>query len=403
MKRFRIPFTLSGSWQVASTLIIIAAGVGLLLFGSLDSLLPGYSETEVRTANESRSLSVIADNPINAPYKLLVLGIATTSGDPLLATRLAAGFFAIITLGLFYFGVRQWHTGRIAFLATVLFGCSAWFLHTARFGSPDILLPLVVLLFAVVGYWIASAERSGISYLTAVLALSVSIYVPGTIWLVLLALAVRRTKDFRVMAREFTLWHALSLTVALIALVVVPLALTLSRDPSFGLTLLGVPESWPGLTAFAKELAVIPLSLVVYSSFSAEFWLSSLPLLDIFSSALLFIGAYYFLKLRSLDRAKLVTIFIVLSAILVALPNAISLAALLPVVYIFISGGLALLLGQWLTVFPRNPLAQNVGITFIAIAVAASAFYNVRAYFVAWPNNTKTESAYSRTTEDLLQ
>jgi hypothetical protein len=54
----------------------------------------------------------------------------------------------------------------------------------------------------------------------------------------------------------------------------------------------------------------------------------------------------------------------------------------------------ALLLQQWFTVFPRNPLARLIGVLMVSLLVVLSAYYNTRHYFVAWPKNSQTEQVF---------
>ncbi len=388
-------FSWSWSWQFISTIVIVGAGVALLFFSQLESLLPGYSNTEVAMAESSISLQAIAENPINAPYKLLVYGVTLFNVDALLATRIASAIFGTATLLLFYVGVRHWHTSRVAFLSAVLFACSAWLLHTARFGSGDIMLPFIILLFATCGYWVAaSAKRSGWRYIIAVVALSFSIYVPGVIWLVLLGLLIRRGKDLDFIRRRLPVNQKVLLTALLLLLTVAPLIYGIIRTPALGLELLALPTVMPDALEVLKNLALLPINLIIWSDFSPELWLGNLPLLDVFAAAMFFLGIYHCIKNWQLDRSKLLLGLLGVGSVLVAL-GGISMALLLPAVYVVIAGGIAALLGMWLGVFPRNPLARSLGIVLVTAAVAASVVFNIRVYFVAWPHNAETKAVYT--------
>ncbi|HXR49972.1 MAG TPA: hypothetical protein VN778_03015, partial [Verrucomicrobiae bacterium] len=72
------------------------------------------------------------------------------------------------------------------------------------------------------------------------------------------------------------------------------------------------------------------------------------------------------------------------------------LASLIPLLYLFIIHGLRQLLGQWLTVFPRNPIARFTGIGIICLMLCFSILYQVRAYFVAWPHTSATLQTYTQ-------
>jgi len=400
MKKIQVRNALDMGWQILSTLAIVAFLLGLLLFGRLDSLLPAYSPTEVQSALSSRPFTEIINNPVNAPYKLTVFFFSYITSNPLLATRLAAATFGIATIILFYVGMRNWYRRRIAFLATVLFACSAWFLHTARFGSPDILLPCAVLLLTVCGYWIATAKYSRYSYVAAIIALSLCMYVPGLLWLLGVAAVVRR-KDIALLSLRLNARQRAIVIGTAVVLVILPLLVSIIRNPHVGLELLGLPNAWPGLVEIGKNLLYVPVSLFAFTPVNPELQLGRLPLLDIFGVVMFVLGAYYYFKHRTLDRTKLLLVFLAISTVLIAIDGPVSIAIMLPAIYVIVTGGIAQLLGRWLEVFPRNPLAKSVGITLITIAVLASCLYNIRAYFVAWPNAPETKAIYTKT--DLVQ
>jgi hypothetical protein len=85
---------------------------------------------------------------------------------------------------------------------------------------------------------------------------------------------------------------------------------------------------------------------------------------------------------------------LVVLGILVALGGSVTIAALIPLMYLAIAAGTHYLLDQWLTIFPRNPVAKFVGVSLVSFVVAFSAFYHLRAYFVAWPQAPETRAVY---------
>jgi len=401
MKKFGDWFSLGKSWQFLSTAVIIGAALSLLLVSHIETLLPGYSTAEIKTVGDIGT-SAIIDNPVNAPYKITALTINKVIDNPLLATRLSAAFFGVLTLGLFYLGIRHWHARRTAFLATVLFACSAWFLHIARLGTADILLPFSILLLAICGYWIATAEHTKFSYFAALLAIGLAVYTPGMIWFIALGI-ILRYKDIRLIKRRLSLPYQISLYILLLVLVIGPVVYSAIEHPQIIRNLLGLPEHWPSIIEVIKNFITLPVHLFIWSPENPQTSLGTLPLADGLAGILFPLGVYYYFKFRSLARAKLLVICFAIAAVLVSLEGPVTTALLLPLVYIVVSGGIALLLGQWLTVFPNNPFARSLGIILLTIAIAMSCTYNLRAYFIAWPNNTKVKAEFAKTSEDLVQ
>src|SRR5690606_18724064 len=110
------------------------------------TLVPGLSEAELQTLNQSGDWHVILDNPINAPYKLLQLVLAKFDLVSPFTVRSISALCGLAAIGAFYYVLSRWHTSRIALLGTALFATSSWFLYYARLATPEILLPLAALL-----------------------------------------------------------------------------------------------------------------------------------------------------------------------------------------------------------------------------------------------------------------
>jgi hypothetical protein len=254
----------------------------------------------------------------------------------------------------------------------------------------------------VCGYWIATARHTRYSYVVAVVALGLSMYVPGLIWFLILAAFVRR-KDIVLLGLRLSIKLRILLFLMLIALVITPLAFSIVRNPQIGLQLLGLPTELPEVLAVLKNIVHIPLNIFIRSSGNPEIHLGHLPLLDVFTGIMCLLGIYFYFVHRTLDRAKLLVVFFIIGGILIGIGGPVHEAILLPAVYIVATGGIALLLNQWLEVFPENPVAKTTGIIFITVAVLLSCLYNLRSYFIAWPNNDETRAVYSKSNTDLVQ
>lgn len=108
------------------------------------------------------------------------------------------------------------------------------------------------------------------------------------------------------------------------------------------------------------------------------------------------IGVYAYAFRYKLDRTKLLAGIFIVGSLLVALGGGVTISFLMPFVYIVVAGGVALMLQQWSTVFPRNPVAKTLATTLMSIVVALVAFYHINHYFIAWPNAPETHSAFQQ-------
>lgn len=78
--------------------------------------------------------------------------------------------------------------------------------------------------------------------------------------------------------------------------------------------------------------------------------------------------------------------------------GAINIAIFLPLIYIVIGGGMSYLLIQWLTVFPKNPIARSVGVGLVSLLALLISVYHLDRYFIAWPLNPASQAAFSEKT-----
>jgi len=60
-----------------------------------------------------------------------------------------------------------------------------------------------------------------------------------------------------------------------------------------------------------------------------------------------------------------------------------------------VTAGLYWFGNQWKKTFPNNPLAQSVALTIIIAGVLFSGVFQLRRYFIAWPNNPTTKAVFT--------
>lgn len=303
-----------------------------------------------------------------------------------------------ILLGLavvcsFYYVISKWYTRRIAILGTLLLVTSSWFLHISRLSTNDIIFSLLFLLFAG-GVWVEEARRNIKALLACGLIGLALLYVPGMIWFIL-PIVVWQHRRITLYLGQIETWQ-LSLLIAIGAILLLPLILAIVYQPTLYKAWLGLPEHWPTLKQIAQNLIHIPLNIFWRGPRDASRWLGQLPLIDWFGSAMFVIGAYsYWFKLH-LDRTWFLIYIAIIGSILMSIGGPVRINLFLPFIYLVIAGGIALMLQQWFTVFPRNPFARTLGTTLLIIAVLASSFYQLNHYFVAWPNAPETKAAFQQ-------
>ena len=379
------------TWRRSLIILVSILGVGSLFWFRLSSLTGGRSTQEV-ASNYHLTFHGILANPVNAPYSLGLYVLQKLHHTGLLEVRSLSALAGLTALVFFYIVLRRWYTKRMALLGIILFGTSTWFLQTARFASPDVLL-LVLPALLICGVWLRDTERRALATLLMVVMGSVLLYIPGLIWFVMACIIWQNG----LLRREFKEIKPIVLLAYILlgGLLLTPLVWALVHTPSLIKPLLGLPSAWPGLRQAAQNLVSVPQYLFIRGPSNPSLWLGHLPLLDIFSSAMFFLGLYaYYLRWR-INQGRLLLGILVIGSLLVALGGSVSITVLLPFVYIVMTAGVALLLQQWLTVFPRNPLAKRAGMILVVTAVVAASFYQLNRYFVAWPHAPATKQAFS--------
>ncbi len=389
-----------GNWFAASwialvlSLAAVAGAVCLLWFG-LGDMLPGLTEAEARQAASSSTLRQLLDNPLGAPHK--VLQYATQKFLPgAVGARSASALIGLLTVGCFYFVLRHWYSKRVAALGTLMLATSAWFLHTARTGTDS---SMYLLLFGAAASitWLYKTRGKMPAVLASAALVIALLYIPGMIWLVIPAM----------------LWQASTITqllqksnlAALIALgllglaALTPLGWALYQHPELVKTYFGLPQTFPELTQVARNLASIPIELFIRGPDNPSAWLGRLPLLNLFTSVTFIIGLYAFFKKYRLDRTPFTLYVFGAGAILTSLDGPVSSSLLIPFIYLVAATGIALLLQQWRTVFPRNPFARTTGMVLLTAVTLLSAYQGLTHYFIAWPNTPETKQAHKHKLE----
>jgi hypothetical protein len=370
-------------------LLSTASLIGLLFF-RLGSLVPGLSTDEAKSLAASTSFRLLINNPLYLPYKIVIYGLFRLHHTNIFMLRSISALFVLIMVYLFYYTLRQWYTQRTAILGTALFATSSWLLHYARLAQPDILYISFVAALAY-GTWLQHTKRDSLAIIVGCLLSVFLVYIPGLIWLVVLGGWWQR-KSILEHYKRHTVSGLTGITSAMALLL--PLIYGLAQHPRLIRQLLGLQQTGsPKLVTVFHRIAVLPYHLFVHADVRPAIWLGNLPLLDIFALVMLVLGIYAFYFMKRLDRSKLLVGIIIVSLILIGL-GVVNSIILLPVAYILVTSGIGLLLQQWFTVFPRNPLAGLIGTTLISLSVLMAVYYQINHYYIAWPSDPDTKRVF---------
>lgn len=357
-------------------------------FFNLSSIPPGVSEVEKTFIHSSSNINLISTNPINAPIKLLFLALNQLGLDSIVTYRAISAILGLIFVLCFYLYIKEYQTRRVAILATILLFTSSWYLHNARLSLAYIALPLSVIIILLGSRKLSKANNTALFSIILGIILGCTLYTPMIPFILILILI------FGIgLKSEKVKFRHLALVIIAMLITAIPLIYATVQNPDLLYSIFGIPKILLPIE-WIKRILAIPIFLFAKGPFNPVTNLGRLPILDIFSSVLLVFGVYaIYFKLKERHFRQIILVLIG-SFVLIALNGENALPLILPIVYIILSYGVALILQQWFTVFPKNPLVKNVGIFIVVVSLSFVSFYHLKRYFIAWPNSPTTKVVF---------
>lgn len=382
---------LQNNWKLVACYGGLFAILTGALIWQLNTLVPGYSPNEVTTYTSSLSLRAIIDNPLNAPYLIIVRALMFVHPDSYFVMRVVSAAVGLATLIIFAILLRHWHDDRTAIMGTLLFGLSAWFLHTARLGTPGV-LEFGLFMLVASGFWLKHTH-SRLALFVTLIGMATLLYIPGMVWFVGIGIIWQWKAIGRVFKRSgFAIAGAAGAFLAVLS----PLGWGLYKNPELIRPFLGLPDQWPSILQIAKNIFLVPYHLIVHNASNPEAWLGTAPILDVFSLSMFVLGGYLYLTHWRLARTPIFILIFLVSAGLMAISSPLTYSVVIPFVYLVMASGISYLLGQWFKVFPRNPIARGIGWALLGLVLSLTVTYHVTHYFIGWPQAQATHNTFSQ-------
>lgn len=378
--------------QIVIGSILLLTLTALLVY-RLGTLTPGLSLTEYSAANAKLGWHGLYHNPFYLPLtfvRSVVFFIFSDHGQ--LLTRLPNTLFGLLAIISFAYLIKRWHGVRTAFFATALFATSAWFLHISRLASFDVLYLTAMPMLILSGAAMHRDSKRVFTFYGSMFIWGAFLYVPGLVWLVLLTVYWQRGAIVTGWKHYSKAWQRI-IYLAL-GLLWLPLLVRHLLRPHQLIVWFGFPQHLAAPLKLIKQFVGVFVHMFVRGPQYPELWLAKVPILDVFTLVACLAGLYFYIINRKAQRSRLLLSYFIIGVLLVGLHGPVSLALMVPLLYIVAGTGIAYLLYEWLQVFPLNPLARGVGIGLMTLAVCLSCVYNLRAYFVAWPHNQITVSVF---------
>lgn len=333
---------------------------GLLVFAGL--YVPGgISADEMRAAVRADSLSIsnpetlaVTSMPFYAFQKLIFILFGVSDFTIKLPSLIIALLSAIGLILL----LRRWFKPNIAVLASLIAVTTGQFLFVAQNGVPGvsyIFWPVVILLL---GTQVTRVTRLRVlwKWLFAA-AVAMSLYTPLSIYPVIaIIVAVILHPHLRNAVRRLSKVK-IAVGVLIAGIILTPLVFNIINHPQLGLTLLGVPASWP--PDLLENLRTIGRQYLLFWQPSTTSLMT--PVFGLGSTLLILLGLYHLIRTRETTRSYLVIIWLIcLIPVLILNPNFTS-VTFIPAV-LLLAAGLTSLIGYWYRLFPLNPYARIAGL-----------------------------------------
>ena len=390
MKKLRI--YVARYWQVALAGIGITSLATIFYAYGVNSFLPGLSAAEEQTIMQTQSLHALASNPLWLPHKLLMYLLQKLSVEST-GLRLTGTILALLALYSFYTVTRRFYSTRVSVLTTILFGSSASFLTIARIATPAIHMTSWLMCIAL-ALWFRHSHKKRFAPFIFFASCSLLLYTPGTLWFFAL-LCVWFWRDIPKLFKHLSkTWLAVGALLGIAAFS--PLVYSFIKEPTLVKSWLLLPSTY-NFADSLQALRQVPAAFLYRSDITPGYNLGKLPLLDAFSGTMLLLGLYAYRKKLSLQRTMIYIFAFACSTVLSVLNNnQLYLFFFLPFMYLLVGEGLLYMMGQWRSVFPRNPLARIAGTILMSIAVFGACGYHLNRYFLAWTQSPETKAIYSK-------
>ncbi|CAN5383621.1 hypothetical protein BH10PAT4_BH10PAT4_2540 [soil metagenome] len=367
--------------------------IGLLVFAGLYTP-GGLSAAEMDAVVKSASIDFgdIGSLAItNLPYHLLQLASINLFGITEFSIKLPSLILAVISAFGLILLLQRWFKPRIAVLASIIAVTTGQFLFIAQDGTPAILYVVWSVWLLLLGTLIAKKAKAQMLWqILFFVVAALSLYTPLSIYaLVALALATILHPHLRFILYQLS---KLRLLAAFILGIVIatPLVFGIFQTPELGLTILGVPTTFPHII---DNLNILLHQYLGFASGSTTGLMT--PVFGLGSMLIIGFGIVKLIRTRDSTQSYLIMIWIAcLIPILITNPNFTS-VTFLPLV-LLLATGLESLLGYWYRLFPINPYARIAGLIPLVVLVGVLVLSGLERYVYGYHYDPSTVSNFSQ-------
>ena len=373
--------------------------VGLLLAGLLVFVgvyLPGgLSSIEMTSVTRSAALSTTDLSTLaitNLPYYGLQAAVFHFFGLSIFTIKVVSLFLALLSAIGFILLLRRWFKSNIAVLASLIAITTGQFLFIAQQGAPGILYVFWPIVLLLLGTQITRGRKFRLVWkVLFAIAAALSLYTPLSIYpLLAIVLAIVLHPHLRNTVRKLSKPRLVLVSVIFLILIA-PLVYLITLNNQLGLTMLGIPRSWP--PDFLTNINTVILNYFMFWRAGDATLMT--PVFGLGSVILILLGFYRMVRTRETTRSYLIIIWIACIIPVLILNPAFTSVTFVPSM-LLLAAGLTSLIGYWYRLFPFNPYARITGLIPIVILVLALSISGLSRYIYGYHYSVAQASLFSK-------
>lgn len=377
---------LIGYGLIAIVLISVLVFAGFFLPG-------GISTKEMQSVVISNSIDFSNLNSlsiVNLPYHVLQYASLSLLGVSIISIKLPSIVLAFITIISAIILLRIWFKPSVSILVALIAISTGQFLFMAQDGTPDGMSLVWSVLLLLIASIISKTKklRKSLIILFALLA-TLSLYTPLSAYaLIALVSAIIIHPHLRYLIKQIPNIEIVIGTIVSLILVA-PLIASVVKNPSLGLTLMGIPIELPNITNNITTLGA------QYLGFNKPGGTTSMtPFFELGTMLLIALGAYAVVKNHSTAKSHIIAIWSIMLVPIVIINPSLAIVNLFPMV-LLLAKGINKLMSYWYDLFPHNPYARIGGLIPIVILVLVLVLSGADRYAYGYRYNPNIVPSFS--------
>lgn len=376
-----------GYGLIAAILISVLTFTGFFLTG-------GISEPEMQSVVISNSINFSNLNSLaitDLPYHTLQHISIMLFGVSVFSIKLPSLILAFISIIGAIILLRIWFKPSVSVLVALIAISTGQFLFMSQDGTANGMCLVWSVSLLLIASIISRTRRFRKSLIVIFAILAVlSLYTPLSAYmLIAFACAILFHPHLRYLVKQIPNVEIVAGTI-LSLILITPLAISIIKNPSLGLSLLGIPTKIPDLSA---NIALLGAQYLGFSKPGGSTVMT--PFFELGSMLIIALGVYVVAKHHTSAKSYVIAIWsLMLVPIVIVNPN-LAVVTLFPMV-LLLAKGLNKFISYWYELFPLNPYARVGGLIPIIILVSVLVLSGMDRYIYGYRYDPQIVPSFSR-------